>query len=135
MLIRLLTGYHNTDKNKPGLLPALVHLGQFNISLCIDMCHSTIYNMVMHVNIQGYQILLSGGLVPKIPLFSSSQGLVPIREPPLFLPHSWLLNYALPYIKRHALHLIIYYIIKFIVAGRVGFYIICFLLCIKLKCL
>ena len=69
MLLRPLTGCHNTDKNKPGLLPALVHLGQFNISLYIDMCHSTIYNMVMHVNVQGYQILLSGGLAPKIPPF------------------------------------------------------------------
>ena len=59
-------------QNEPGLLATLVHLCQFNIPLCINMCHSTIYNMVMHVNAQGYQILLSGGLAPKISPFSLS---------------------------------------------------------------
>ena len=118
MLLRPLTGCHNTDKNKPGLLAPLVHLGQFNISLCINRCHSTIYNMVMHVNAQGYQKLLSGGLAPKYSPFSlSSQGLVPLREPPFPATHLASKFRIALHIKRHALHLIIYYIKKFIVAG------------------
>ena len=56
-------------QNEPGLLAALVHLCQLTYPCVLTCVTQPYYNMVMHVNIQGYQILLRGGLAPKFSPF------------------------------------------------------------------
>ena len=86
-------------KNDPRLFTAFVHLFQFkHTPVYWHVSHNHIYNMVMHVNIQGYQILCQSRIGSHFsPFLFLHRDWFPLREPPFCLT-CWRQNSASPYI-------------------------------------